>query len=186
MGIRGLVFYSTEGWANTQTLQKTTQSPSSTRKHRGPQLWPFIMVCWTLMLTVNPTWSNLLTSLDTVAAVALDNTIHTHTVCVCVSVFCICLCILVCFHVHPCVHTCNVCLRVFTYGYPKGVHIYVCTCAHEQLCWEKLCPGQICVLKCLYLSIYMWVIFCCMCVRVCVCVFFAVWGQLECSEKSVS
>lgn len=40
--------------------------------------------------------------LDTVAAVALD----TPTLCACVLFI---LSVLVCFHVHPCVHTCNVC-----------------------------------------------------------------------------
>ena len=41
-------------------MEDHTESCQHTLDHRVPQLWPFILVCCTVMLTVNPTRSNIL------------------------------------------------------------------------------------------------------------------------------
>ena len=159
------------GWYFTALKDEQTHNPmeehTKSLQHTQAQLWPFIMVCWTLMLTVNPTRSNLLSSLDTVAAAALDNTMHTYTVCVCVWLY-VCVCVLH-LSVHPCVPP-RASMRSYMQCVLTCPEVDVCMCGHTHVCaWTvvfiKLCPGQICVLYCLYLSI------CCVRVCVCVCVF---------------
>lgn len=62
--VNGLVLYWDKGWANAEKYARSqtvmpTHARFNTQEHGGSQLWPFIMVCRTLMLTESPTRPNL-------------------------------------------------------------------------------------------------------------------------------
>lgn len=176
---------------HTKSCQHThthTFAHSNTRKLRSPQLRPFIMVSWTLMHTVNPARSNLPQFLGYSGCGSFRYCAHNNTYSVCVRVL------------HPCVHPCappRASMRwympcvlttehVIMYGWPwVSVWVYLSSyrhvCMHRCMCVIIQCPcshANVCLSACALL--------CCACPCVCVGVSFVVWGQSECSEKSVS
>lgn len=65
-------------WRNLYRIRKPSPRTHVSGESGGSQLWPFDTVCWTLMLTVNPTRSNWV-----LAAVATEAFSYTYTLYMC-------------------------------------------------------------------------------------------------------